>query len=52
MEVHGDGYKDLMEKDGTYSTSGVLFDGEKRYLRCVRCFVGLFVGGFLVVDVV
>ena len=24
MEVHGDGYKDLMEEDGTYGALGVL----------------------------
>ena len=29
LEVHGDGYKYLMKKDGTYSASGVLFDGGK-----------------------
>ena len=25
MKVHGDGYKDLMEEDGTYGALGVLW---------------------------
>ena len=49
--MHGGGYKDLMEEGGTYSASGMLFDGGKWYLRCVGCVVGSFVGGFLVVEV-
>ena len=52
MEVHGDGYKDLMEEDGTYSALGVLFDGGKWFLPCVGCAVRLFVGGLLIVEVV
>ena len=43
MGVHEDGYKDLMEEDGTYSASCMLFDGGKWYLQCVGCIVGLVV---------
>ena len=52
VEAHEDGYKDLMEEDGTYDTSGVLIDGGKWYLQCVWCVVGPFVVGFLEVEVV
>ena len=52
MGVHGDGYKDLMEEDGTYVALDVLFDGGKWYFWCTGCVVGLFVGVFLVVEVV
>ena len=52
MEVHRDGYKDLMEEDGSYGASGVLFDGVMWYLWCVRCDVGSFVWRFLEVVVV
>ena len=52
MEVHEDGYKDLMEEGGTYGASGELIDGRKWYLQCVRCVVGSFVGGFIEVKVV
>ena len=41
MGVHGDGYKDLMEEDGSYSASGMLFNGGKWYLRYVGCIVGV-----------
>ena len=44
--MHGDGYKDLMEEDGTYYASRVFFDGVKWLLRCVGCAVGLFVVDF------
>ena len=33
MEVHEDGYKDLMEEGSTYGTSGVLIDGGNLYLQ-------------------
>ena len=49
--MHGDGYKNLIEEDGTYGVLGMLFDGGKWYLRCIGCVVGLFVGGFLVAEV-
>ncbi len=39
--VHGDGYKELMGEDGTYSASDVLFDGGKWYLRCFRRVLGV-----------
>ena len=52
MEVHGDGYEDLMEEYGTYSTSEVLFNGRRWCILCVGCVVGLYVKGFLVVEVV
>ena len=45
MEAHGDGYKDFMKEDVTYSASGVLFDRGKGYLQCIRYVMGLFVGG-------
>ena len=51
VEVHEDGYKNLIEEGGTYRASGVLFDGGKWNLRCVRSFVGSFFGGFLFVEV-
>ncbi len=53
--VHGDEYKDLMEEDGTYSPSGVLFNGGKWYLPCVGCVMGLFLkgcGGCFLMEVV
>ena len=52
MEVHGDGYDDLKEEDDIYDMVGVFLDGGKWYLGCVRYVVGLYVGGFLVVEVV
>ena len=51
MEVHEDGYKDLMEEGGNYGAWGVLIDGEKWYLQCIRCDVGSFVEGFVKVEV-
>ena len=45
VQVHGDGYKDLMEEGDTYGALGVLFNGGKWYLQCVGCAVGSFVGG-------
>ena len=47
-----DGYKDLMGEGDTYGASGVLIDGGKSYLWCVKCVVGWFVGEFLEVEVV
>ena len=44
--VHGDGYKDLMEEDGSYGALGLLFHGGKWYLQCIGCVVGLF-GGWI-----
>ena len=37
--------KGLMEENGTYGASGVLFNGGKCYLKYFGCFVGLFVKG-------
>ena len=37
--MHEDGYKDLMNDDGTYDASGVLIDGGKWDLRCFGCVV-------------
>ena len=50
--MHEDGYKDLMEEDGTYSASGVLIDGRKCYLQYAGCIVWSFVDGFIEVEVV
>ena len=52
MEGYEDGYRDLMEKGGTYNVSVALNDGGKWYLRCVGCVVGSFVGGFIEMEVV
>ena len=49
------GEKVLMEENGTYGASGVLFNGGKWYLRYFGCVVGLFVKscrGFSVVEVI
>ena len=43
MKVHEDGYKDLTEEGCTYRALGVLIDGGKWYLHCVKCIVGSFV---------
>ena len=40
------GYKDLMEEDGTYGASVVLMDGGKWYLQCVGCVMGSIMGIF------
>ena len=52
LEVHEEGYRDLMEKVGTYSAFCELIDGGKWYLVCIVCDVGSFVGGFIELEVV
>ena len=52
MEVHEDGYKNLIEKDGSYGASDVLFDGEKWLCTVHRVCCGVICGGFLIVGVV
>ena len=44
MGVHGDGYKDIMEEDGTYGSAGVMSDRGEWYSQCIGCVEGLFLG--------
>ena len=43
ISTSADAYKDLMEENGIYDASGVLFKGRKLYLRCIGCIVELWI---------